>query len=356
MFRKTDTTPQLDLFTAPSNILPKRAQKKYTDEKAWHNQFFKLVTSQIDEESFRPLFEETKMGAPNASIRILVAMSILKEGFGCSDEDLFEKCEFDLLARKALGLEMLDDKLPSRDTYYLFGRRLTAYEQETGINLMERCFEQVTGEQVKIFKISGTSVRMDSKLIGSNIAQYSRYELIHRTLCKILRDERIMTMLNPKLRKGAEVWLSEDSGKTVYRSNKNEMAQRLVKIGSYIYDVLKRLKEDAPGYDLLHRVFHDQYVVEKGKVELKDKHKVSSDSLQSPDDPDATYRDKNVQKVSGYVTNITETVEEDKPSIITSVQTEPVTFADCHFLEDAVHNTERVTGQLVKNVYADGAY
>ena len=74
----------------------------------------------------------------------------------------------------------------------------------------------------------------------------------------------------------------------MYRSNKNEMAQRLVKIGSYIYDVLKRLKEHAPGYDLLHRVFHDQYVVEKGKVELKDKHKVSSDSLQSPDDPDAT--------------------------------------------------------------------
>ena len=129
MFRKTDTTPQLDLFTAPSNILPKRAQKKHTDEKAWHNQFFKLVTSQIDEESLRPLFEETKMGAPNASIRILVAMSILKEDFGCSDEDLFEKCEFDLLARKALGLKMLDDKLPSRDIYYLFGRRLTAYEQ-----------------------------------------------------------------------------------------------------------------------------------------------------------------------------------------------------------------------------------
>ena len=96
------------------------------------------------------------------------------------------------------------------------------------------------------------------------------------------------------------------------------------------------LKEDAPGYNLLHRVFHDQYVVEKGKVELRYKHKVSSDSLQSPDDPDAAYRNKDGQKVSGYVTNITETVEEDKPGIITSVQTEPVDFADCHFLEDAV--------------------
>ena len=356
MFRKTESTPQLDLFTAPSNILPRRAQKKYTDEKAWHNQFFKLVTSRIDEESFRPLFEATTMGAPNASVRILVAMSILKEGFGCSDEDLFEKCEFDLLARKALGLEMLDDKLPSLDTYYLFGRRLTEYEQRTGINLMERCFEQVTGEQIKLFKISGSSVRMDSKLIGSNIAQYSRYELIHRTLCKVLRQDSVMTMLNPKLRKGAEVWLGEDSGKTVYRSNKDEMAQRLVRIGLYIYAVLKRLKDDAPGYDLLHRVFHDQYVVEKGRVELKDKHKVASDSLQSPDDPDATYRDKGGQKVSGYVTNITETIESDKPSIITSVQTEPVTFADCNFLQDAISNTERVTGHLVENVYADGAY
>lgn len=356
MFRKTESTPQLDLFTAPSNILPRRAQKKYTDEKAWHNQFFKLVTSRIDEESFRSLFEATTMGAPNASVRILVAMSILKEGFGCSDEDLFEKCEFDLLARRALGLEMLDDKLPSLDTYYLFGRRLTEYEQRTGINLMERCFEQVTGEQVKLFKISGSSVRMDSKLIGSNIAQYSRYELIHRTLCKVLRQDGVMTMLNPKLRKGAEVWLGEDSGKTVYRSNKDEMAQRLVRIGLYIYAVLKRLKDDAPGYDLLHRVFHDQYVVEKGRVELKDKHKVASDSLQSPDDPDATYRDKGGQKVSGYVTNITETIESDKPSIITSVQTEPVTFADCNFLQNAISNTERVTGHLVENVYADGAY
>ena len=356
MFRKTESTPQLDLFTAPSNILPRRAQKKYTDEKAWHNQFFKLVTSRIDEESFRPLFEATPMGAPNASVRILVAMSILKEGFGCSDEDLFEKCEFDLLARRALGLEMLDDKLPSLDTYYLFGRRLTEYEQRTGINLMERCFEQVTGEQIKLFKISGSSVRMDSKLIGSNIAQYSRYELIHRTLCKVLRQDGVMTMLNPKLRKGAEVWLGEDSGKTVYHSNKDEMAQRLVRIGLYIYAVLKRLKDDAPGYALLHRVFHDQYVVEKGRVELKDKHKVASDSLQSPDDPDATYRDKGGQKVSGYVTNITETIESDKPSIITSVQTEPVTFADCNFLQDAISNTERVTGHLVENVYADGAY
>ena len=102
MFRKTDTNEQLDIFSSPSTYMKGRTAKKYEDPHAWHNEFYQYVTSKIDEETFRPLFKEGNMGAPNASIRILVAMSILKEGFGCSDEDLFEKCEFDLLARKAL--------------------------------------------------------------------------------------------------------------------------------------------------------------------------------------------------------------------------------------------------------------
>ena len=104
MFKKTDPNPQLDIFTAPSMLLGSRASKKYSDPNAWHNQFYSLVTTKIDEEIFKPLFPEgKKSGRPNASIRILVAMSVLKEGFGCSDEDLFEKCGFDLLTRKALG-------------------------------------------------------------------------------------------------------------------------------------------------------------------------------------------------------------------------------------------------------------
>ena len=80
------------MFTAPSMQLGSRASKKYSAPNAWHNQFYSLVTTKIDEDIFKPLFPEgKKSGRPNASIRILVAMSVLKEGFGCSDEDLFEK-------------------------------------------------------------------------------------------------------------------------------------------------------------------------------------------------------------------------------------------------------------------------
>lgn len=111
-------------------------QRSILTPNAWHNQFYSLVTTKIDEEIFKPLFPEgKKSGRPNASIRILVAMSVLKEGFGCSDEDLFEKCEFDLLTRKALGMELLTDVTPSIDTYYLFRRRICEYQERTGIDL-----------------------------------------------------------------------------------------------------------------------------------------------------------------------------------------------------------------------------
>lgn len=146
MFRETDTDIQMSLFDNPADLMGKRAAKKYDDPKAWFNQFFALVTSQVDESVFKPLFREGNMGAPTASIRRLVAMSVLKEGFGCSDEDLVEKLDYDLLSRKALGL-----------------------------------------------------IRIDSKLIGSNIAWYPRYELIHKTF--IQEIGQYMSRLNPSLRK-----------------------------------------------------------------------------------------------------------------------------------------------------------
>ena len=68
-------------------------------------------------ENIRPLFaedrEDKKDGRPNAPIRILIAMSILKEGSGCSDDSLFENCCFNMLYRRALGMVTLKEQCPS---------------------------------------------------------------------------------------------------------------------------------------------------------------------------------------------------------------------------------------------------
>lgn len=90
----------------------------------------------------------------------------------------------------------LDDKLPSLDTYYLFRRRVCAYHDEHGVDLMKECFERLVGGQVRELGISGKCVRMDSKLIGSNIAKCSRYELVHRTLAKFLSHKENLWVLS----------------------------------------------------------------------------------------------------------------------------------------------------------------
>jgi len=283
MFKKTPENPQFDLFSTPSTQMGRREAKKYDDPHGWHNLFYANVTSKIDETVFSTLFKEGNMGAPNASIRVIIAMSIIKEGFGCSDEELFEKCQFDLLVRKALGLFSLSDVVPSIDTYYLLRRRICEYENRHGVNLMEKSFEQLTGNQLSRFKISGKSVRMDSKLIGSNIAWYSRFEIIHNTFRGFIKGlgESGLLLLNPKLRKQVVLFLEEDAGEMVYRLNSETIGEKISSLGRLIYQVLKRLSETTAGYDLLHRVFHEQYEVVKGQTILRPKEDIAAKSVKT---------------------------------------------------------------------------
>jgi len=364
MFKKTSVNPQYDIFSTPTTLMAKREAKKYDDPAAWHNRFYANVTSQIDETIFAFLFKQGNMGAPNASIRVIIGMSIIKEGFGCSDEDLFEKCQFDLLVRKALGLVSLSDVTPSIDTYYLLRRRICEYENQYGVNLMEKSFEQLTSARISTFKISGKSVRMDSKLIGSNIAWYSRFEIIRNTFrgfIKSLGDSGIL-LLNPRLRKQVLLFLEEDAQKMVYRLNSETLGEKISSLGGLIYQVLKRLAETTAGYDLLHRVFHEQYEVVKGQAILRPKEDITAKSVQNHNDPDADYRKKGDQKIKGYSVNITETCddtgrEKDKPNLIVNVQVKPASAADNGCLKDAVTNIrENVSTDIIEKVYADGAY
>ena len=358
MFKKSIITGQLGIFTSPSSFMCKRESKQYDDEKEWHSQFYRNVTSQIDEEVFRPLYTKRNFGAPTKHIRQLVAMNILKEGAGCSDEQLFENCRYNLLWRKALGLFNMDDECPSQASYYLFRAMICEYEQkdEKHVNLFEECFKKLTAAQVKSYKVTGRVVRMDSKLISSNIAWYSRYQIIHATLVKSTEAEDVARVKDQMIRQHLLEFLAEDAEKTVYRTETEEMGKRLLDLGIVIYNLLKVTAET--GMVLLRRVFSEQYEVDKaGNVTLRDKAQIAATSVQNPNDPDAAYRSKGGKKVKGYSTNITETCDEKgKPSLITDVQVKPANAADNGFVEEAIKNTTEVTGNKVEKLHADGAY
>jgi len=147
MFKKSDIHTQLDLFSSPTEYFRDSKRKKFLKEDSWHNQFRKQVVMRVDESIFSVLYTEGN-GAPNASIRVLVGMMILKEGQGWSDEQLFENCQYNLLVRSALGLMSLEDAEPVPSTYYLFRRKLVEYTREHGEDLFKICQRALFGQKL----------------------------------------------------------------------------------------------------------------------------------------------------------------------------------------------------------------
>ena len=66
--------------------------------------------------------------------------------------------------------------------HYLFRKRINDYAKAGNENLFTVLFAELTQSQCVDFNVSGKRIRMDSKLLGSNIAWLSRYELVHETL------------------------------------------------------------------------------------------------------------------------------------------------------------------------------
>lgn len=64
-----------------------------------------------------------------------------------------------------------------------------------------------------------------------------------------------------------------------------------------------------PVYQVLERVFGEHFQVEQTGVVTKPNEALSAASLQSPDDLEATYREKHGKGYQGYVANLSETCD-----------------------------------------------
>jgi len=309
-------------------------------------------------------------------------MLILKEGNDWTDEQLFESCNFNMLVSYALGLTNLSDSTPSPATYYNFKLALLEYEREEGINLLEKCFQSLTKDQILRYEVSGATVRMDSKLIHSNIAKNTRLQLCLGVISKFYKN---LGNSNIDLLSKSDIELLEEiSSKSVeqytYRLDKQSIADRLVTCGQLIHRLIELYENiQSEQYDLLIRLWNDHFeMVEENDNEdnpsntpkPKNTKEQSGSTLQSAHDPDAAYRNKpgvKKQIINGYVSNITEVCSvsppeqeeesQDKPlNLVTDVQTEKATFSDDKFFIPAIENTRQLLQDEIKNVLTDGAY
>lgn len=376
MFKKSPQSTAPSLFSSYTQHLSGSKLEQLENKSAWHNCFYREITSRIPEEVFGVLYD-TKQGRPNAAVRQLVAMLILKEGQNWTDEQLFEACDFNLLIQRALGLTNLSDAAPSPATYYNFKSSLLSYQQQTGQDLLQTAFETLTKDQVIRYSVSGSQVRMDTKLVHSNIAKSSRLQLVLRVVSKFYKSlteqqsNRISQEDNEKLNE----LTSQSASQHTYRLTKKEVGQQLVNWGKLIYrlyTLFENLSSDE--YDLLSRVWEEHFeICSPLEQEQEDHNDGDQDvhinvlkrptnggsSLQSPDDPEAGYRNKpgsKKQVIRGFVSNITETCDPDGLRLITAVQTEKVTASDDSFFSSAIQQSQMVLKDPIETVLSDGAF
>ncbi len=347
MFRRT--SPQTSLLESRFLMPP---EKRARLERSWAEEFRVRVLPLIDEEPFRECFSDDN-GRPNKSIKLLIGLHILKEANDLTDEQVLEQLEFNLQWQHALGVVPTDAHICQK-TMHNFRVLLLRSERAKAV------FDQITTAIAKADGLSVARQRLDSTHIISNIAVLTRLGLFVETVANFLRelktaDPEKLSALKAEYRKR---YLEREG---YFADVKREQARRrLPVVAADLHRLLTNFRDDSavaglPSYQLMQRVFDEQCVLvptepdapheppdddspseppePTERVALREPKEISSQSLQSPYDPDATYGHKG----KGYEAQIVETCVEGNPyQVITDVDVNGAHVSDQHAVVPAV--------------------
>ena len=352
MFKKNKRHFQLPLTSNVDELPPKLRKRLDT---SWSGVFYREFFSRLDETPFAVLYADCP-SRPNIPVNVLVGLEYLKAGNGWTDEELLDEYGYNSQVRYALGYRQLGDGDFDIRTLYYFRERLSRYMQETGINLLDQAFEQVTDQQITAYQLKTGKQRMDSTQIASNIRSMSRLQLLVEVL------QRVHRMLTEEEQGHyAEVfapYIQGHAGQYVYHLKGQDTNEHLQKIGEVMQYLLAELQSSyaqEPVYQMFERVFGEHYLVEGKMLKTRLDKELSASSLQSPDDLEATYREKNKKHYKGYVANLTETCDPTNDlQFVTKVQVAANSVDDAKMMEEALPNLKERTE--LDTLYTDGAY
>ena len=335
------------------------AREKKFLSRSWAEVFSNTVFPAINEDRFSVLYSSNPASRPNTPVNVIVGALILRSWMQMTDDEIFESLLFDTRFRYALHTTSYEEQPISECTLPRFRERNLSHEIETGEDLIKEEMLHLSEEFAKVMKLTGSVKRMDSLMIASHCKRMSRLEILYTVAANAVRamhrlgmDEQIpVAMLH---------YLAEnDRNRVIYHCKDDEAGSRL----QTVIGDLSALKEllDLDGfrelqeYQLLLRALREQTKQDaEGKVIPKENSEITSDSLQNPSDPDATYREKAGKQHKGYVGNVTETVGGNGDSLVTDMDFRPNTYSDSQFCKDYI--AQRTPDAPEETLVTDGAY
>jgi hypothetical protein len=353
MFRTNNNHLQCSLFGI-ENQLPESKQRKLESSKEYL--FYRLIFCNIKEELFSILFSK-KGSRPNAPVNSLVASIILLNSHNWTTEELFKNIDFNLLTRAALGLDTLYETPFCPATFFNFQNRLLQHYKETGENIIDIVFDSLTEQQLKALKIKANIQRTDSFMALSNIRNYSRVQLLVEML---IRLEKILSSEDKeKFSNLLSTYINKSSEQYIYKLKREEIPHKLEELGKIYYELYTSLKEqykDIEIFQIFERVYKENFIEIELQIQVKSNKEITSDSLQSPDDIDATYRKKYQTVSKGQSVTITETCNpENEINLITDIEVTANNIDDSKILNDRIDIIKEKTPEL-KELHTDGAY
>jgi len=174
------------------------------------------------------------------------------------------------------------------------------------------------------------------------------YRMLNK-MDKKLFSEQFQTYTGPKL-----------SENYMYQLKGSDLPHEFSKITELYYWIKSNLPKRYFGreeYRIFNRVYEEHFKInDDNKLQMRDSKELRSNCLQSPDDPDATYRSKNGKSHKGQVASITETAHPDNElNLIVDVSVQPNNKDDSKILGERLDEIEEKLPDL-DELHFDGGY
>ena len=354
MFRANQNHNQQSMFESTEWMDPRIKNKL---EKSWAPIFYEQVFRKIDEAPFAVLYGKT--GNPNFPVNIILSLEYIKHMKDCTDQELLESFYFDYLVNYAVGIRTLGGINLAERTLYYFRERVYKYSLENPGNddILFGQFVNLLGRFVKEAGIFMDEQRTDTTLFMSNIKKAGRISLAYDVLVKAIKE------MPDNIRTGKFLKVLEPGFKTdvLYRSKAEEGDGKLTIILTLCKEAVAALETQpgvagSEGLRIAKRFVSEQSVEDSsGKITARPNKEITSSSLQSAYDEDATYRKKGNIGQSGYSLEISETCGKGNLfQLITDYSVRQNNVSDVEMLNERLRTIRENTG--CKNMYADGGF
>lgn len=339
--------------------LSKRGQDAIRKSPLGH--FGDEIFPKINADDFMVLYSDNGRGP--SYLQGLVGAYLLMMKLNLTADDLLLRIETDISIQYALHTTSMEKQPFSRRNLFYFIARSESYEKETGINLIEKCFRDITASfahEMGLDKPGNSGrikKRMDSMMIDAHAMRLTRpgilYAVNHDALllyASLAGEDGII----PSLRH----YLDESDRNAVIYHDKDVQEEKLVGLLVESRMILLLLKNEDwhefQEYKNLVRCIQEQSEEDaQGNLVPKRNRDIAGTSMQSPNEPEATARTKAGKTHVGFVGNVAETYNENG-SLITDADIQSNSHSDSDFMKEYIQSKE--DPEQEEQVITDGAF